>query len=114
VTAPRFPERLAVAVDLVDVLPGQRILEIGGGRGIAARLVCDRLGDGRYVGIDRSAKAVAAARELNSAYVERGIAQFRQLARVIEPCLDAAGFTASVAAHPAGADQVLAFTATLS
>jgi SAM-dependent methyltransferase len=81
VTAPRIPERLAVAVGLIDVRPGQRILEIGGGRGIAAWLVCGQLGDGgRLVGIDRSAKAVAASRSLNAEYVERGVADFRRLA----------------------------------
>jgi Methyltransferase domain len=175
VRAPRIPERLAVAVGLIDVRPGQRILEIGGGRGVAAWLVCGRLGDGRYVGIDRSAKAVAAARALNAAYVERGVADFRELdvadvepdelglfdtvfcvnvnafwtrpaghelglitrmlridgtfhlmytppvgsdstriSEAIEPRLDAAGFTTSPATHPAGADHVLLWAASMT
>lgn len=87
-TAPRVPLRLSVAVDALDVRPGQRILEIGGGRGIAAWLVCARLGDGRLVGIDRSATAVAASARLNQEAVERGVAEFRQLAiESVDPTL---------------------------
>ena len=78
-TAPKVPPRLAVAVEALDVRPGQRILEIGGGRGIAAWLVCARLGDGRLVGIDRSATAVSASVRLNREAVDRGVAEFHQV-----------------------------------
>src|SRR5919198_3852667 len=50
------PERLAWAVEVLHVRPDDEILGIGGGPGVAAGLVCERLtGGGRLVGIDRSA-----------------------------------------------------------
>jgi trans-aconitate methyltransferase len=36
------------------VRPGERLLEIGCGSGVAAALVCARLDDGRLLAIDRS------------------------------------------------------------
>ncbi|MCF2527720.1 class I SAM-dependent methyltransferase [Yinghuangia soli] len=73
---PAVPRRLTWTVDLLGVQPGHRVLEIGCGRGVAAALECDRLADGTYLGIDRSAKAVAAARERNAAQVDAGRAVF--------------------------------------
>ena len=57
----QVPTRLRWAVDTLDVQPGERILEIGCGRGAALALVCERLEDGRVTGLDRSAVALAAA-----------------------------------------------------
>jgi SAM-dependent methyltransferase len=74
------PKRIAWAVDMMEVRPRQHILEIGGGRGVAAALVCTRLHGGRFVGIDRSAKAVAASVQRNREAVKRGSAQFRAVA----------------------------------
>jgi SAM-dependent methyltransferase len=74
------PERLTLAVEMMAVRPNQRILEIGGGRGVAAALVCERLNRGSLLGLDRSAKAVAASVERNREAVTRGTAQFRALA----------------------------------
>jgi cyclopropane fatty-acyl-phospholipid synthase-like methyltransferase len=80
------PQRLIFAVDLLQVQPNDRILEIGGGTGVAAALICARLVSGHLLGIDRSAKATAAASKRNARYVNAGLAEFRTLAlEVVEP-----------------------------
>ena len=55
------------------------MLEIGCGHGVAASLVCERLGDGIYLGIDRSAKMVEQATRRNREHVDAGRAAFEQL-----------------------------------
>lgn len=55
--------RLADAVDALPLRPGARVLEIGCGPGAAAREVARRVGpDGFVLGVDRSPRAVSAAR----------------------------------------------------
>lgn len=70
------PHRLAWAVEVLDPQPGDHILEIGCGRGVAADLICQRLESGKLLAIDRSGTAVAAARARNAAHVEAGKARF--------------------------------------
>ena len=68
------------ALEVLDVGPAERILEIGCGQGIAASLVAERRSSGAITGIDRSAAMVELAVRRNRVHVERGAARFLPLA----------------------------------
>jgi cyclopropane fatty-acyl-phospholipid synthase-like methyltransferase len=58
-------KRLRWAVEVLDVAPDDRILEVGCGHGVAVSLVCERLSGGRVTAIDRSRKMIEMAARRN-------------------------------------------------
>lgn len=66
------PIRIAWAVDLLDLTPGDRVFEVGCGPGVAASLVADRLVDGHTTAIDRSPTAIVRARARNGDHLASG------------------------------------------
>jgi ubiquinone/menaquinone biosynthesis C-methylase UbiE len=67
-------DRLRRVVDRLDVRPGDRVLEIGCGHGVAATYVLER--GARLTAIDRSPKMIEAASRRNAAYIDAGTAEF--------------------------------------
>ena len=70
-TVSDLPPRLKWTVEVLDVQPNERILEIGCGNGAALAELSKTLVDGIAVGVDRSKTAIVAARKR----LEREIAQ---------------------------------------
>lgn len=73
-----MPDRIESFVASMAIQPGDRVLEIGCGHGVAATLACQKLNTGRYVAIDRSLKMIAAAEKRNRTFVTAGLARFVQ------------------------------------
>ena len=69
-------ERLRGVVGQLAIRPGDRVLEIGCGQGVAATMVCQLLTTGTLTAIDRSTKMIEAATRRNAAYVASGRAEF--------------------------------------
>lgn len=69
-------ERQRTIVESMKIRPGDRVLEIGCGHGLAATFICEKLTTGRLVAIDRSKKMVDAAIRRNRQYVDSGTAEF--------------------------------------
>lgn len=86
--ADRVSQRIAEAVAALPVHPGMRVLEIGCGPGVAARLVSRTLTRGFILAIDRSEKAIEAARAGSAEEMATGRLEFRCVAIedfVLEP-----------------------------
>ena len=66
------PRRLLHAVELIEVQPADRLLELGCGGGVAVTLVCERLDDGTITAIDRSATQVERAKRRNEEHIASG------------------------------------------
>jgi SAM-dependent methyltransferase len=67
-----IPDRIRWAVEVVDPAPGDRLLEVGCGSGVAAALVCERLTAGHLTAVDRSPVAVRRTGDRNAAHVDAG------------------------------------------
>lgn len=67
-----IPDRICWAVETLAVEADDHLLEIGGGPGVAASLVCERLDRGRLLLIDRSATAIDRTRRRNQEHVASG------------------------------------------
>ncbi|OHV80228.1 cyclopropane-fatty-acyl-phospholipid synthase family protein [Rhizobium sp. LCM 4573] len=72
--------RLLEIVNALPLRPGLRVLEIGCGPGAAAREIARRMDGGHVLAIDRSAKAIAQARDLSRAEIAAGTLSLRHVA----------------------------------
>jgi cyclopropane fatty-acyl-phospholipid synthase-like methyltransferase len=70
-------DRLRSIVEGMRIQADDHVLEIGCGHGVAASLVCERLGSGRLVAIDKSKKMIDAAARRNHEHVAAGKAEFK-------------------------------------
>ncbi len=75
---PAVPDRIRYAVGGLGLHPDGRVLEVGGGNGVAAALMVRVLATGRgfLLGVDRSRTATAAASARNADAVAAGTAAF--------------------------------------
>jgi len=68
----KIASRFIWALELLDIQPNDRILEIGCGHGVAVSLIGDLLDQGRVTGIDRSFDMVELARLRNRDHLKSG------------------------------------------
>ncbi|GAA4123189.1 SAM-dependent methyltransferase [Aminobacter aganoensis] len=74
------PERIAWAIGQLDISAGDRLLEVGCGRGVAIAEIAPLLIDGHITGLDRSDSAINSAEERNRASISSGKAALVQAA----------------------------------
>jgi cyclopropane fatty-acyl-phospholipid synthase-like methyltransferase len=90
--------RLIWAVETLAVQPGDQILEIGCGHGVAVSLICERLDGGHILAIDRSATMIEMAAKRNAAHVAAGRASF-QAAPIHQAALGRGAFDKVLGVH---------------
>jgi len=73
----QIADRIAWAVETLDIQPNDHVLEIGCGHGVAVDLICQSLIDGRITAIDRSEKMIEAAQKRNKTHIAAGKAIFQ-------------------------------------
>jgi SAM-dependent methyltransferase len=76
----KIADRFVWAVEMLELSPSDRLLEIGCGSGVAVSLICDRLSSGRIVAIDRSPAMIRLASKRNRAHLALGKAAFHAAA----------------------------------
>lgn len=74
------PVRISWALSHLGFEPGDRLLEIGCGRGVAIALIAQKLASGHIVGLDRSDSAAQAAKERNADAIVAGKVEIVQSA----------------------------------
>ncbi|MEJ8843194.1 class I SAM-dependent methyltransferase [Lacibacter sp. H375] len=71
-----MPKRFIWAVDMLDLQPWHRVLEIGCGVGLMAEVICNKLQDGKLVAIDKSSFMIEKAKLRNKSFIAGGVASF--------------------------------------
>ncbi|MBF4160520.1 methyltransferase domain-containing protein [Nocardioides sp. CBS4Y-1] len=74
-----IPARIRWSVDLMDVQPGDHVLEIGCGPGYGAELICMKLETGKLFAIDRSESGVDRTKRRCARFAESGRITVRQI-----------------------------------
>jgi SAM-dependent methyltransferase len=74
--ANRWPNR--IAIDALDIAPGDVVLELGFGPGKAIAQLASAIGPGHVLGIDQSATMLAQASRHNRQAIERGCVELRR------------------------------------
>ncbi len=69
-------DRIQWTIDMLEVAPSDRILEIGCGHGSAVSLISRRLKDGMITAIDQSEKMIHIAKKKNAEYESAGKVKF--------------------------------------
>jgi cyclopropane fatty-acyl-phospholipid synthase-like methyltransferase len=97
-------ERIAWAVERLDLAPAHRVLELGCGHGVAVSLIAARLAGGTVVAVDRSPRMIEAAARRNAGAIAAGVVRLLR-AELAEAPLDGARFDrvlAAIAGHVHG------------
>jgi len=76
-TVEKIASRFTWTLELLNIQPGDHVLEIGCGHGVAVCAIGDLLVDGRIIAIDRSYDMVELARHKNRSHLKSGKADIR-------------------------------------